>query len=146
MSYTLQAIITQSGALSGRLPNNLKLVPLMAGVDLVPLGQDARQAHDLPFLPLTDEGQTGIPAVIVDVCQRLSASCKLAYVEAEVFGGTGTQAHALFSAGQVIGQALVSDVAINEALRHVGVQKGRTGDEFDTAGLGRHRDTDDWLD
>jgi len=78
MSYTLQAILTKSGALSGRLPNNIRFVPLMAGVDLVPLGREAVQAHDLPFLSLADGGLTSIPAGIAELCQRLSASCKLA--------------------------------------------------------------------
>lgn len=34
---------------------------------------------------------------------------------------------------------------ISQALRRLGVVKGDHVDEFDAIGLGRHRDTDDWL-
>lgn len=145
MAYTLQAIITTAGALPAPLPDSLRLVPLLGGVDMVPIGKAALKAHALPFLPLTDEGNQGLPVVIVELCERLSTGGSLAYVEAEFFGGIGAQAHALFASGKQVGPVVVSDDAINEALRHVGVQKGEAADEFDAIGLGQRRNTDDWL-
>lgn len=146
MTYTLQAIITKAGALSEPLPDSLRRVALPGGVDMVPIGKAALKAHAFPFLPLTDEGNEGFPAEIAKLCERLSTECLLAYVEAEFFGGAGAQAHALFSAGKMVGPVVVSDVAINDALRHLDVQKGEVTDEFDVVGLGQHRNTDDWLE
>lgn len=145
MAYTLQAIVAGSGTLSGSLPGQLRLVRLSGGVDLIPLGRDALKAYALPFLPLTDEGQQGLPSMLVELCARLSTQGHVAYVEAEFFGGAGRQAHALFSAGKAAGQVVVSATAINEALRHLGVDKGQAADEFDAIGLGQHRNTDSWL-
>lgn len=144
MAYTLQAIITRAGAVA-ELPDSLEAVALPGGMSMIPMGTAALQAHSLPFLPLTDEGNEEVPLGIVKLCERLSAECDLAYVEAEFFGGAGAQAHALFSDGKMVGPVVVSDVAINTALRHLGVQKGAAPDEFDAVGLGHHRNTNDWL-
>jgi hypothetical protein len=145
MAYTLQAILARSGTLSEPLLDQLKLVRLLGGVDLIPLGRDALKAYALPFLPLTDEGHQDLPSTLAKLCERLSVQGQVAYVEAEVFGGAGTQAHALYSAGKAVGPVVVSDSAINEALRHIGVVKRGATDEFDAIGLGQHRDTDGWL-
>jgi hypothetical protein len=145
MAYTLQAIITSAGSLSEPLPDGLKRVALPGGVDLVPIGNAALKAHAFPFLPLTDERNDELPSEIAKLCERLSMECLLAYVEAEFFGGAGAQAHALFSAGKMVGPVAVSDVAIDDALRQLGVQRGEATDEFDVVGLGQHRNTNDWL-
>lgn len=145
MAYTLQAIVARSGTLPEPLLDQLKLVHLLGGVDLIPLGPVALKAYALPFLPLTDEGQQGLPGNLAELCEKLSIQGQVAYVEAEYFGGTGTQAHALYSRGKAVGAVVVSDSAINEALCHIGVEKGGAADEFDAVGLGRYRNTDGWL-
>lgn len=145
MAYTLQAIIAKSGSLLTELPKPLKVVQLQTDVALVPLGVDARKALHLPFLPLVDDGNQGLPVQLHELCQRLSLGCSLAYVEAEFFGGVGMQAHALYSVGKSMGLPLISEAAINDALRFVGSPTGESMDEFETAGLGLHRDTDSWL-
>lgn len=145
MAFTLQAIVAKTGALPPELPNGLRSAPLAAGVDLIPLGKDALKANGFPFLPLTDEGQQGLPASLAKLCEQLSAACSLAYIEAEYFGGVGTQAQALFSAGNSVGAVVISGTAINDALRYLGVDRGEAADEFEAAGLGLHRDTDGWL-
>lgn len=145
MAYTLQAILARSGTLSEPLPDQLKLVRLIGGVDLIPLGRDALKAYALPFLPLTDEGQQGLPSALAELCERLSVQGRVAYVEAVSFGGAGAQAHALYSAGRAAGPVVVSGSAINEALRHIGVDNSGAADEFDAIGLGQHRNTDGWL-
>ncbi|MEO6854902.1 MAG: hypothetical protein ABI410_02195 [Rhodoferax sp.] len=144
MAYTLQAIVAKSGAVS-ELPEKLELIGIGGGMDLIPLGAEALKAHNLPFCPLTDEGQECLPLALSDLCERLSARCALAYIEVEIFGGAGTQAHALFSDGKAVGPVVVSDSAVNQALRSLGVHKGASVDEFEAVGLGLQRDTDDWL-
>lgn len=145
MAYTLQAVIARSGAFSGPLPQGLEVIRLIGGMDMLPLSTEALKAHDIPFCPLTDEGEKELPPQLLKLCKQLSKQCTLAYVEAEFFGGAGAEARALFSDGKAIGQAVVSEGAINEALRYLGVAKGDAHDEFEAVGLAQHRDTDEWL-
>ena len=98
----------------------------------------------LPFPPLTDDG-CKFGQELDELCRFLSPSAKAAYVEAEYFGGAGTHACALFEDSQPASEPLVDDEAINHALRWLGVQRDHERDEFDAAGLGRHRHTEDWL-
>lgn len=66
----------------------------------------------------------------------------IAYVEAEHFGGIGTQAHALISGSDADARVIVSEDAINDGLGWLHVQACGDKDGFDTIGLGRHRETD----
>lgn len=145
MAYTLQALVMKSGSLRAPLPGALKVVPLLAGADLIPIDASALKALGLPFLPLTDEGSAGLPFGISQLCEKLSAHSALAYIEAEFFGGSGTQAHAIYSAGKSIGEPVVSESSINDALSYLGISKGDSLDEFEAVGLGRHRNTESWL-
>lgn len=145
MAYTLQALVMKSGSLRAPLPGALKVVPLSAGADLIPIDASALKALGLPFLPLTDEGSAGLPIGISKLCEKLSAHGSLAYIEAEFFGGSGTQAHAIYSAGKSVGAPVVSESSINDALRYLGINKGDSLDEFEAVGLGQHRNTESWL-
>lgn len=144
MSYTLQAVIAKSGTFSALLPPGLQIVPLRGGIDMLPLGSLACDVHGIPSLPLTDEGVEDPPQTLLELCRELSRGCPLACIEAEFFGGVGIQAHVLFAEGTV-GRRSVSERAINEALRYLGVAKGGAWDEFAAVGLDRHRHTDDWI-
>lgn len=82
-----------------------------------------------------------------------------AYIETDYFGGTGSQASAIFSR-ELPPRRLVDtgakaparpDSPINQALRSLGVKAALGQDEFDTLGLGRFRDLealglDEWSD
>jgi hypothetical protein len=74
-----------------------------------------------------------------------------------MFGGTGTQATVVWLNGEVwLGPATTQfgwpppnrssspHWAFNQALRQLGVTRGAAFDEFEAAGLGRHRHTEDW--
>lgn len=73
---------------------------------------------------------------------------RLAYIETNYFGGTGSQAAAVFAAGAITVRASIPvgrepigrDGPINTALRALGVEASAGEDEFDTVGLGRFRD------
>jgi hypothetical protein len=77
--------------------------------------------------------------------EALSQNRTIAYIEAEVFGGSGTQASVIFTNGVQVGQPIVDHDAISQALRNLGVTKGSAIDEFEAVGLGRHRNTEEWL-
>ena len=77
---------------------------------------------------------------------QLIGDKKFAYVEAEYFGGEGGQIaiiwnnrarQKLFSYGQE---------NINKVLKDFGIKPKIGNDLFDTLGLGRHRNTIDWVE
>jgi hypothetical protein len=73
----------------------------------------------------------------------------VAYVEAEYFGGTGSQFAAVWEDGVlVLGPVLKSEdesppvqglSPISQALRRLGASADGHDDDFDAVGLGRHR-------
>ena len=68
------------------------------------------------------------------------------YIEAAYHGGAGGQSAVIWNKGKRTDLFPQQHRAINEVLRRLGVS-GKNGlDEFDTVGLGDHRNTGDWLD
>ena len=153
--YCLRAVIASEPVL-------LKLVQSIEGARVVPLDQH------LSLLPMTDallealtvagapglDGFLDAPAGFGSVLAACSANGPAAYVEAEFFGGMGTQSAQVWDGGQVVlGPVVVEEgeltpaagSPISQALRQLGVAKGDHFDEFDAVRLGRHRDTQDWL-
>jgi hypothetical protein len=121
------------------------LVPLREGISMLPLGRRFRDAYSIPFLPLTDAGETELPAALREVCLSLSIQGEVVYVEAEFHGGTGIQASVHFHQGGLQDPPIVASDAINTALHALGVVPAQSTDEFATIGLGEHRDTEQWL-
>ncbi|RSN60639.1 hypothetical protein DMH01_15220 [Amycolatopsis sp. WAC 04182] len=155
MGYRLQAVIASDNVLRD-------LADTVEEAHIVPLGQH------LALLPMTDayfDAVTvpGAPKLggfwkVPRGFERLLAACSakgpVAYVAAEFFGSTGTQTAQVWNGGNVVLGPLQLAVKepipaigspISQALRQLGAVKGVHVDEFDAIGLGRHRDTDDWL-
>lgn len=84
-----------------------------------------------------------------------SAVDPVAYVEAEYFGGVGSQFAAVWRGGTlVLGPLILGEdeprpaagwSPISQALRHLGVTADGHYDEFDAIRLGRHRHVEDWI-
>ena len=144
MAYTLQALIANQSTLEKALLD-LPVVKLSQGLIIVPFSEKLCKEFGLPLLPLIYEASSKLPASIATLCSTLSRSGRIAYVEAEFFGGMGDQAHALFDAGVAVGPIVVSDSAINQALQFLGVRAEDDKDEFDSVSLGQHRKTEQWL-
>jgi len=71
----------------------------------------------------------------------------LAYVEVEYFGGQGAQSGIIWTEGKRWYEKESGQEVLNTILRHFGVIKEKSKkDEFDTVGLGRHRNTNDWIE
>ena len=126
MTYTIQAIITTDttslGDLTERaidLPQRLKMIPLREGL---------RQQFQIPWLPFTDEGFTETPPGIEQLGSRLSLEGRaVIYVEAEFFGGDGSQAMIVWKGGVRTHGPICGSSAINEALPVTGRVEGRRG-------------------
>lgn len=123
-------------------------------------GWVAELAQGLGFLPLTPElaDELGYgPRAYEELWRlndraarlgaRMSRGGAVAYVETDYFGGTGEQAAIVWRDGKVwSGPEKARIGPVSDALRRLGVEKGDAHDEFDAAGLARHRHNDDWVD
>jgi hypothetical protein len=141
MAFTLQALIGDIADVMSIAPDGVPVVALPQSKALLPLIERMREERAIPFLPLTDEGVGEVPKAIEELAARAK---KVAYVEAEFFGGDGTQAAAIWEEGRLVFGPIVADDAINQGLRQLGIAKQGAFDEFAALNLGRHRDTEDW--
>lgn len=153
--YCLQAVIATESVLR-------ELAGSTTEARIVPLGQD------LWLLPMTDalfdavtvaeapelDGFWKAPAGFDRLLGACSKAGPVAYVEADYFGGVGAQNALTWDAGKIVlgplrlaegESASTAGTPISQALRRLGAAKGNHVDEFAAVGLGRHRDTDDWL-
>lgn len=141
MAYTIQALIGSAAQVRTFAPDGALIIDLPQCKAMIPLSADIRQRYSIPFLPLTDDGSEDIPESISTI---VSKDGKIAYIEAELFGGAGTQASAIWDGGELVFGPIVADDAINQALSLLGVARGGSSDEFDALDLGRNRNIDDW--
>lgn len=158
VSYELRALVGGSTAsvAAARLAG-VRPAQLTNGYGLVPITDEA-------FDRLGDEGPMPfgevfcfLSAAIESLARQASAQGEIAYLEADIFGGIGSQVMVVWGAGQVSAGPVTTtfgwpppdpssspDWAFNQALRHLGVERSDSFDEFDALGLGRYRNTDDW--
>lgn len=79
------------------------------------------------------------------LCSDFSKIARTAYIEAEYFGGVGTQNAIVWEASDIVFEETLSGNAINKALQQLCVTRTDDRDEFDTVQLGRHRSNECWL-
>jgi hypothetical protein len=164
MGYELRAVVgrhlpASASALFADAPLTVDAatVALEQGFGLVPMVDEVLDALFAEFIdgPVV-EGFTYLKVGIVDAIAR--PGYEAAYIEVDMFGGSGTQAAVVIGSGGMVTEPLRTtfggfgpppierqDWAINSALRRLGavVMPGAT-DEFEGVGLGRHRHTEDW--
>jgi hypothetical protein len=104
-----------------------------------------REKFGISFLPLL-EGNKNDHQALCSFGFSVSEGTKVAYIEAEFFGGEGTQSSMVFENGTIVSDFIVSANAINLALQYLGVARLSFLDEFEALGLGRCRNTEQWLD
>lgn len=154
MGYVLEAVIAPPSLLRAGGPDLLEVgfVTLSEGLALVPVTEALASMDDQAA-----EAPSGFVRLTVPLVERVtawSARGPLAYVEADFFGGTGSQRAVVWDRGVVdLGPLHQSEgeptpeegTPISRALRRLGVGVGPDErDEFDTAGLGAHCSTDAW--
>lgn len=155
MGYTLEAVIGPATVLSviTRDQAGAVIAPLRQGLSLVPMTDEL-------FDELTDGSPNRppefwkFPGGFARVLCSWSSHGPIAYVEADYFGGVGRQCSAAWNRGTpIFGPAAIDDgqpvpdagTPISQALARLGVVRGDHHDEFEAAGLGQHRRTEDWV-
>lgn len=155
MGYELRAVIADRAVLTvaaGGL-EQARVVSLGQEMALVPM-------TDVLFDAVSD-GTTAqgmafgyLPGGFERVLSAWSSTGPVAYVEAEYFGGVGTQRAAVWARGALVFSPFAVEehepvpregTPISRALRLLGVVTDRGLDEFDTVGLRRYRHLEDWV-
>jgi hypothetical protein len=97
-----------------------------------------------PITELSD----GLHALALEI----SYSSAVAYISTAYFGGHGKQDALVWDKGTLCFSPPSSgydqdwpNSPISQALRMIGVVAEKDKDEFDTLGLGKHRETDQWV-
>lgn len=138
----------EAGVTAIELPRGYAVVPITPQVfDRLGGGEGKPFGDTFWFL------SSGVEAL----ARRVSRASPIAYLEAEMFGGTGTQAMVVWRAGEVWAGPATTEFpwppsepasspqwAFNQALRILGVNRGEAFDEFDALNLGKHRHTENW--
>ncbi|MFE6056221.1 hypothetical protein ACFQ6N_36200 [Kitasatospora sp. NPDC056446] len=160
MPYELQALIGTLELLTvaaAEVPT-ARVVPLAQGLALIPVTSAvlaALQGDGSVRKPVAGAG-FGWHSDGFEL--RLAAWSKagpVVCVEAEYFGGSGTQRAAVWADGRVVlGPLTIGEfepvppegTPISRALRWIGARTGEGGtDEFASVGLGAHRSTGSWV-
>jgi hypothetical protein len=163
LGYVLQAFIAEEPVLRRAAEGlaNAHIVPLRRGFALIPL-TDALDEEIIARLSDSEvQGSVGDSWIYASAVRWAVASSShgpIAYVEADFFGGTGSQEAVVARDGAITfgpkhsdnfaGSVKASPLrkwAINGALSHLGVRAVLFSDEFNAVGLGRCRETEDWL-
>jgi hypothetical protein len=155
MGYTLAGVIGHASVLSvvAKGQADIAVLPLRQGLALVPMSGDlfdtvADGTSDNPA------GFWSIPGGFDRVLCAWSSVGPVAYVEADYFGGVGDQRAALWHNGALaFGPVWIDGVQpvpaegtpISQVLSRLGVIRDGYADEFEAAGLQRHRHTEEWL-
>jgi hypothetical protein len=149
MSYDLRAVLGPS-ALFDPAPawiRGSRVVLLDQGVSLIPLTTELLNQFGPPDRPWLYDNALPflwLPEALVPDLRALSMKGPVAYVEAEYDGQSGFQLAAIWKFRKFWRPPKKSTWAINDTLSDLGVKRTGDLDLFDTVGLGRHRDTEEW--
>jgi hypothetical protein len=144
MAYSLQAIISSSSAFEETCFEGGNVVGLPQALSMLLFTRKFLEQRKFPLRPLMDDDAKTLPKEIEELCARIAGHSRAAYVEAEFFGGAGTQGCALFQEGRRTEDIQIHGKAVNHALRFLGVSVAGEYDEFAALGLGKFRDADSW--
>jgi hypothetical protein len=123
-------------------------IALCEGLAILPLRDEDIDSFIKPPLTGHSPGFIYLSEQLRSELAAASAGAYLMYFETEYFGGNGVQGAAVFHNGLLaFGPKSAQSGPINDALALLGVMtKPPAPDEFEHAGLHRHRHTEDWLE
>ena len=122
--------------------SELKMVHLYEDLFIVPMPDEflnSLSANDTEIIP--NFGY--LTSRMANTFFELSSDCTFAYLEAEYFGGTGGKRAVVYENMKIAFQDFTED-AFNIVLRHFGINKKNSFDEFEEVGFGEYRSTEDW--
>lgn len=151
--YSLCALLGDASTLKSRLgtASGARVIDLAgAGLGMAPLTESL--LRDIQRGWRDSQGSAHVAGVfefltpaVENWVRALPMGLSVAYLETEYYGGEGFERSAVFRDANVILGPLDGAGAVNRALRALGVAPGPGQEEFDAAGLGRHRSLDGWL-
>ncbi len=162
MASVIEALIYDGACRPAVLFAGVRPVPLFAGLTMLPVtGELAAEVGPLAGEEPIRPGWV-LRKRIAELARQMSAGGRVLYVFGETFGGAGTQEAIGWQDGQLlfgpVGTCGIEadldrdhylvpprESAINAGLRALGVRAEVGQDEYETAGLTRHRFTEDWL-
>ena len=152
MGHTIEAFILPQALASAALLEmpGARTIPLPQGLCLVPVTDqvfdDLRERYPEVLDPPSEEFWM-LSGPLIRAVENISLHGVIAYVETDYFGGVGDQAAAVWENGkQCLAPAKSEKIGpINRALRFLGVRAESPRDEFDSIGLGTHRNNEAWL-
>jgi hypothetical protein len=131
---------------------NAVICPLAQGFALIPI-TDALAEELKTATPNVEASLIGMAPGVFNVALRTSKRTAVAYISTEYFGGHGGQDAVACLNGDVIFSPESKgyndawpNSSISQALRAIGVIANAGQDEFDTLGLGSHRETHRWAE
>jgi hypothetical protein len=171
MGYTLQALIGPASALVPHKSDfrETHLVSLNQGFAMIlvtPELYDELQAANLSAVTTNLDFSRFylLSSAVTAWAEQLSINGPMAYIEADFWGGVGSQNAVGWKRGQLSLKPISTEVgwdkanftftgpplrewAINQALRFIGVVSEPDDlDEFEAVGLRKHRQTEDWIE
>ena len=148
MGYYLQAFIcrhSDTNALTNHFDKAIK-VDIGQGLDLIPMTDELYdQINNFKALPSVDKFEYLTENIEQEVLNAIGDR-KLAYLEAEYFGGNGGQSAIVWNNGKREKLLAFGQDSINQVLTDFGVAVSKGQDAFSTLGLDRHRHTKDWIE
>jgi hypothetical protein len=142
--YIIQAFISRPENLISLTSQNIGFANIEQGFVLIPVNKSFQQEFGIETFGVIEQRNLSL-AGITSFGTLASKIGKVAYIEAEFFGGEGMQGAVMFDHGIIFSGTLKSKSAINMALKFLGVSKLSYGDEFEAIGLGKYRKTEDWI-
>jgi hypothetical protein len=149
MAYTLEAFVTKSSTADEAIKSfsSAVVVPLEQGVSLIPLTDTFTIELEAKYGPGPNFEFEDLPTLTGSAAkwaEQISHTGPVAFLEAEFFGGQGSQAAIGWQAGKIAFGPLQAGHAINQALHWLEITPAGQTDEFDTLRLGRYRSTEKW--
>lgn len=148
MGYYLHAFICrkeESTLLCNHFDKAQK-VEIGQGVILLPMTEELfDQINNFSISPAIDKFEYLTENIEREILRIITGS-HYAYVEAEYHGGQGGQLAIIWNKNHRESFLEYEQQKINRVLKGFGVQAEIGKDEFDTLGLGRYRNTMDWIE
>jgi hypothetical protein len=158
MGHYIQGFVAKTDALrhAALTLKNVRYVPLNFGFSFIPVTDAIVDDSD----NVPHEILHRLSSRLIQWAELASKEFPIAYIETDYHGGMGSQASVVWSDGQCVFGPLETvdgyrdgkmietpllDGAINQAVRHLNVDRGNVRDEFDALRLGWHRSNEDWL-